>query len=398
MNGYHEQIELLGDNPELLTEVERVLPPPEKQPNGEPTAGTGERVDGAALVRELESFIGGFVILPPGTLLPVALWAAATHTYQSFDTFPYLALLSPTKQCGKTRLIEALGLVVRNARPAVNISEAALFRVIEAASPTLMLDEAEALAGKTDRAQAIRALLNAGNRKGVTVLRCVGKNFEVKEFHVYCPKVVAGIGACPETIRDRSIVLNMQRKRPSDEVGRFLSRTVEPAGKVLHAKLAGWVAEHKSDCEQLYSRMDGLPYLGDRDAEGWEPIFVLLAVADPERLAELKDSAIRLSANKAAADEDDSLGLRLLTDIRAVWRAGEPTMPTADLLSRLAEIEEAPWGREVPLSPRRLARMLRPFGAGPAKLHGVKGYRLDALQPAFLRYLAAEGPQGPPTA
>jgi len=381
MSVHSEEIALLREKPELLAEVEAL-----------PGSGRAADPNGAALLRDIEAFIGSFVILPPGALLPVALWVMATHTHESFDTFPYLALLSPAKRCGKTRLTEVLGLVVRSARQTVNISEAALFRLIEAFSPSLMLDEAEALAGKTDRAEAIRALLNAGNRRGATVPRCVGKNHEVKEFRVYCPKLICGIGACPETIRDRSIVLNMQRKRPSDRVERFIFRSVKPAGEVLQAKLAAWAAEHKSEFEELYSRMDGLRYLGDRDAEAWEPLFVLLAVADPQRLTELKDSAIRLSGSKAAADEDDSLGLRLLADIRDVWRTDSPAMTTADLLSRLGQIEEGPWREEIPLNPRKLSRLLRGFDVAPRTVRTTagrgKGYVQTEVESAFSRYLS----------
>ena len=56
--------------------------------------------DGAALVRDIEGFLGRFIVLPAHTALPLALWAVATFTFESFDAFPYLAITSPTKRCG----------------------------------------------------------------------------------------------------------------------------------------------------------------------------------------------------------------------------------------------------------------------------------------------------------
>src|SRR5215471_16135106 len=63
------------------------------------------------------------------------------------ETFPYLALLSPEKGCGKTRTTEVLEQIIADPVRAVCISEAALFRLVEERQPTLILDEAEGLTG-----------------------------------------------------------------------------------------------------------------------------------------------------------------------------------------------------------------------------------------------------------
>jgi hypothetical protein len=385
MRAHHEEVALLRKKPQLLPEVERLQ-------------GTAENVSvgrdvgaGAALVREVEGFLKRFVVLPAGALLPVALWTVMTHTYQTFDALPYLALTSPVKRCGKTRLMEVLELLAANARRIVNISEAALFRLIEQASVTLLLDEAEALAGRSERAEAIRALLNSGNRKGSSVPRCVGKSHEVKEFSVFCPKVLAGIGGCPDTIRDRSILLPMQRRKPSEAVERFLHRTVKPSAEALRVRAATFVETHHQKIETAYKGLN-LDFLSDRDAEAWEPLFAVLAVADPQRRDELRKCAEKLTAAKAESDEDDSLSLRLLSDVRTVWKPGQRTMLTADILSRLADLEESPWHQEVELNPRKLARMLRSFRVGSQQVRTEKktgkGYRREDLEPAFSSYLS----------
>ena len=164
-----------------------------------------------------------FVILPDAAYLPLATWVLTTYVSQAFDAFPYIALVSPTKRCGKTRVLELLELLCANPWRGTSLTSAALYRMM-AGSPTLLLDEVEALRGKqvSEVSQAILAVLNAGHRKGATVPRCDGPRNEVKHFPVFGPKAFAAIGGLPGTLADRSICITMQRKTASQTVARFL--------------------------------------------------------------------------------------------------------------------------------------------------------------------------------
>ena len=241
--------------------------------------------EGAELLREVESFIVRFVVLPPCTGFPLALWVVASFCFQAFDATPYLCVTSPTPRCGKTRLLEVLSLLVSNPERTANVSEAALFRIIEANRPTLLLDEAETLRGKGERAEYMRGLLNAGNRRDATVTRCVGQNHEVRRFSVYCPKVVTGIGFMPHTIRDRSILIEMQRRKDSERVERFLFRKAQPEGEDLRRRIAAFVAANREAIEGAYGNLD-LDFLEDRDAEAWEPLFAVLSLGDNSRFGD----------------------------------------------------------------------------------------------------------------
>ena len=351
------------------------------------------RARGDTLLRQLENFVARFLILPEGSVFPLAAWVMATFIFDSFGAFPYLCVLSPTKQCGKTRLTEVVCLLAANAYRTVGVSEAALFRLIEQSAPTLILDEAEALTGKSDRAEAIRALLNAGNRRNITVPRCQGNSHELKLFSIYCPKVIVAIGNCPDTIRDRSIVLMMQRRKPGEQVERFLARRVEPEAQALKGELESFIGRHKGQIERAYETLD-LHFLQDRDAEAWEPLFAVLKVADPSRWDELRCSAVKLTGDKAASDIDDNLALRLLADLDAIWPESQAAAFTVDLIPILKDIEDAPWQSEVDLNPRKLARFLRPFGVEPKQVRvgdrTAKGYDLEELEAAFARYLGAK--------
>jgi hypothetical protein len=133
--------------------------------------------------------------------------------------------------------------------------------------------------------------------------------------------------------------------------------------------------------------------LEDRDEEGWQPLFALLSVADPNRVQELQAVAEALTRQKADADRDDSLAVKLLGDIRTVFET-RSEMATTELIHALSEVPESPWNDNIELSPRKLARMLKPFGVSSRQLweggKNVRGYHIKDLRDAFSRYLSSK--------
>jgi hypothetical protein len=342
-------------------------------------------------VRDVEGFFSRFVVLPPSAYLPLALWTIGTHTFESFETFPYVALLSPEKGCGKTHTATIIQFLAANPACAVSISEAALFRLIDGKKPTLVLDEAELLTGKGERADAVRAILNAGNCQGVTVPRCAGPSHDLQYFEVFCPKVVCAIRHCPETVKDRAIVIPMQRKKPSDKVERFIRRRIRPEAEPLCTRIANWAQANCLAIGRAYEMLD-VDFLSDRELENVEPLLAILTACDPSRLGELRLAVESLAFGKSQAAEDDSLSLRLLSDVRAVWQDGEERVLTSELLSRLKAIEDAPWSSELELTARKLARFLAPYGVHPCdvrtEMRTGKGYKIEDFQDSFASYLA----------
>jgi hypothetical protein len=69
-------------------------------------------------------------VLENGLPLVLSLWSIATHLFGGFDTFPYLAVTSPTKRCGKTRVGELLEGLCANPEATVQMTPAALFRLV----------------------------------------------------------------------------------------------------------------------------------------------------------------------------------------------------------------------------------------------------------------------------
>ena len=127
----------------------------------------------------------------------MALWVLGAHAFDCFDVSPPLHIASPVRRTGKTRALDTLGMLVPKPwGPIVQPSEAVLYRFIQSAQPTLLLDEVGSIFGrKAEQVEGVRALLNAGNQRGTTVPRCVGTSNEIVHFSIYCPKVLAGIGS-----------------------------------------------------------------------------------------------------------------------------------------------------------------------------------------------------------
>jgi hypothetical protein len=343
--------------------------------------------DGAVLLRDVESFISRFVILPGGALLPIALWAVATHLFSIFDCFPYLAVVSPAKRCGKTRLLEILSLLCAEPERTSNISEAALFRVIESERPSLFLDEMEQLREKSERAQILRNLLNAGNRKDCVAIRCAQGGAQIERYNVFCPKALAAIGSLPDTISDRAISIPMQRKTRDEKTRRFLFQRAEPEARRIREPISAWARENSGTVAAAYANAPDLDFLDDRDAESWMPLFSVLAIADLQRLPELSTCAEILCDQKDAADE--SLAVRALLDAAAVLRDGEDHVTSAELVNRMRSVEEAPWGGP-DFDARRLARLLRPFGLRSRVFRSgdatPRGYEAAKIREGAYRY------------
>jgi hypothetical protein len=353
------------------------------------------------LLGDLLAFVRRFIVLTDAQALAVALWVLHTHAFDAADTTPYLAVTSAEKRSGKTRLLEVLTLLVAEPLPTANISDAALFRVIEEKHPTLLFDEVDAIFGPKARdREDLRGLLNSGYRRGSSVYRMGGARMtELQSFEVFCPKALAGIGRLPDTITDRAIPIQLERKTRAEQVERMRARDVNPEAAGIRDRLADWATPN---LDALRAARPLLPdELDDRAQDVWEPLLAIAELANEECVERAWHAALELSAGQYR--EDESLGVRLLADIRTLfdtWKVDRAS--TADLLPGLSAQEEAPWGhwRGKPLTGQTLAEFLKSFGIRSRTIHlrtgpdgksvTAKGYLREQFEPAFARYLASD--------
>jgi hypothetical protein len=207
--------------------------------------------------------------------LPYARLRASDYT-------PYPFVNSAERESGKSRLKEVCEILVAKAVSTVNISPAALFRIAapkDEPPSTFLMDELdEIFAPKSERSE-LRGLLNAGFRRGETVIRMVGEGsrMQPQPFPVYCPKLLAGksSAALGDTLESRCIRIDLKRKTRGEQVERFRRRNVEEEAGYLAETLRS-LAEYNLD--RLAVARPRLPEeLSDRQQDVWEP---LLAIAD----------------------------------------------------------------------------------------------------------------------
>jgi hypothetical protein len=360
-----------------------------------------EPVDGDRLATTLAAVVKTYAVLSDAAADAIALWTLHTWMVSNFTISPRLAVVSPTKGCGKTTVLRLLSKLVRRPKRAGSISPSALFRVVEKFRPTILLDETEKY---IEPNSDLHALLNEGHCIGGTVLRVLGeKKLELREFAIFSAVAYARNGRLPDDLQQRSIVIEMQRRRANEALADLRDDRCQHLHDVARmcARWAEDVAAHLGD----YSDPD-MGELINRNADNWRCLFALadLIGADwPER--------IREAAAILTPRESESTGPMLLSDIKAVF-AGQKTEPdriwSEDLCEGLAAMEGRPWAEwkahkranAKPITKNQLARLLEPFHIKPDSVRRTmedgntktkKGYYLHQFKEAFERYLAPEG-------
>lgn len=361
------------------------------------------RTAGADLLDELGRALAKYVAFPsPESLTAVVLWITATHALDAFEHATRLAIHSPVKRCGKSRLLEVIEATTHRPIPTTNISVPALFRMIDAADPppTLILDEVDRLLGsakKDDDNRDLVAILNNGFRAGHPTIRCVGPAQKPTPFSNYAMVALAGIGRITDTIEDRSINITMRRRLPGESISKFRLRTDVPPLHGLRDRLAEWVG---SVMENLAMPVLDIPdELEDRAEDAWEPMLSVADAAGGHWPARARTAALKLTREAADAD-DDSLDTRILADIKVISDS-DPSVTFisgADLLAELHKLEDAPWA-DLDLTRRKLAYRVGKFGvkSGHNAAKTVRGYHFSHFHDAFSRYLASSPSERPKT-
>ena len=80
----------------------------------------------------------------------------------------------------------------------------------------MLLDEAETLEARSERAECLRAVCHEDYKRGGHVARCEGEEREIRWFSVYSPKVFSAIGCLSGALLARYICLkNLRSPRKS---------------------------------------------------------------------------------------------------------------------------------------------------------------------------------------
>ncbi|OQO91960.1 hypothetical protein B1813_06665 [Saccharomonospora piscinae] len=357
---------------------------------------------GASVLDAVREFVARYNAFPSEHCAPMlALWYAHTHAADHFYVTPRLILDSAEPGSGKTRVLEVAQFLVRAPEMTISATTAALFRMVSDGPVTILFDEVDAIFNPKNGGnnEDLRALLNAGYKRSATIARCVGdaRAMKVERFPVYAPAALAGIaGHMPATITTRAITVHMKRRRADEEVAEFWEEDVEHEARPLRDRLATWMANTGERVGNARPTMP--PTVRDRAAEIWRPLIAIADHAGDHWPATARAACEYFVTN--AATQPDSIGIRLLDDLRTLYTQRDTDrMTTADILTNLHNLDEAPWAElhGKPLDARALGKLVGKYGVRSANIRQsngsvVKGYRRDGdggLADAWSRYLPA---------
>ena len=132
--------------------------------------------------------------------------------------------------------------------------------------------------------------------------------------------------------------------------------------------------------------------LNDRAADNWRP---LLAIADAAG-GEWPVIARKASLALATEQNDDSIDVQLLRDIRAIFdERGVDRLASQDLVTALVALQDRPWSewKGKPMTANALSRLLKKFSIypnsiriGPSTKDTPKGYMRVRFEDAWSRY------------
>jgi putative DNA primase/helicase len=315
-----------------------------------------------------------------------ALWVLHAYLVIHFGVSPRLAIISPEKGCGKTTLLDVLSRLVPRPLLSANISVAATFRILEKHQPTLLIDEADTFLKNNDE---LRGILNSGHRQNGSVVRIVGDDLEPRAFRTYSACAIAMIGNLPATLADRSVTIELRRRRPDESIEGFrFDRTAHL--DELARRAARWAMDDFGLVRGVDPDMPADVH--NRAADNWRP---LLAIADAIGGGWSGRARRAVLAATAGRGAEDSVQLMLLIDIRSIFNERQTDrLPSADIVAALTVMEGRPWvefRNDAPISASGLARLLSRYKISPATIRmgeaTPKGYYLSQFEDAFERYL-----------
>jgi putative DNA primase/helicase len=352
----------------LDKEVEKVRPQNTNAMSDEPSdifpiiEPWTDPVTATELLQELPHTFKRFAILPEHADTVLSLWVIFTWLIDHVGASPILAISSPEKRCGKTTVISILGNLVCKPILASNISAAALFRTIELWKPTIIIDEADTFIRDSDE---LRGIINSGHtRPTAYVIRTTGDDHTPKRFSTWGAKAIAIIGTLPDTLNDRSIVIQLRRKLTIEKTEKL--RHADPnLFNELQRKLLRFANDHAEIITNSPTYFPESIRISDRALDNWEPLLSIAKLAGNAWVEKVYQAAMSFSENDK---EILPIGTELLKDIEKIFSDKSIIkIHTVDLINYLCEDEESPWsmynfrGQGKKITPRQLSKLLSPY-------------------------------------
>ena len=259
----------------------------------------------------------------------IALWIIGTYCHDKFETYPYL-FLNASKGSGKSRLLRLLSTLSKNGKLIGSMTEAVLFRGSK--GYTICLDEFENI--NADNKSALRELLNAAYKKGISIERfrkkktLDGEIYEPEKFDVYTSIAMANISGMERVLADRCITLILEKSNnikitrliedfnsdyPIIEIKKILENLKEKLEKMIDASnifsdwnnhVLGLFREHENnkDIIEFFKNIDKTEIEG-RNLELLLPLYFIAYLIDDNH--EALNTILKISKEIIKEKEDE---------------------------------------------------------------------------------------------
>lgn len=330
----------------------------------------------------------------------LALWIIGTYLYRLFPAYPYIHL-NGMAEAGKTKTLYLVSLMAFNACMGAETTPAALIRLTHDNQSTLCLDEVEKLHNAKDEAsKTVLAILNVGYKRGAAVQKMQagknGKDWDLKEFDPYSPKILAGIRGFASTLATRCISILLMKSENPEIVNREVDSDDPIWQKIRDSIYEGVMSGEWLAIKNVYAPLEDTELKG-RNWETWKPLLSIAKHLEnnyPDLYMRLRAFSIEHSKHKRGIiDEADycvKIALGLSSYFLKEAKQQESFIPLRKLLDYLVMFDEEsfmdPQSKTIYrwMSTRWLASELRQLGivqgaAQQGKVSGknVKGYWIN---------------------
>jgi hypothetical protein len=271
----------------------------------------GDFGDKGDLVDEVRAFIHRYVDLTPVFEEIATHYVLLSWVFDAFSELPYLRFRGDYGT-GKTRALLTIGAISYKPFFASGASTVSpIFHVLDAFSPTLILDEADFRF--SDATAELTKILNNGNMDGLPVLRTMTnrhRELNPTAFRVFGPKIIGmREGFSDRALESRFLTEETGGRTLRPDISISLPRSLEVEALALRNKLLAW---------RFHARFAVGPD-ATRLVEGVEPrinqtALALLSIVDDEGLRrairdELMGEEARVLSERASSFEAMMLGV-----------------------------------------------------------------------------------------
>jgi len=250
----------------------------------------------------------------------ISLWIIGSYFFPLFDAYPY-TFFGGDREVGKTKMLTLTQQMAFNSISSGNISTSSIFRLIEGARATLLIDEAEKL-GSTDRGQEFKNILNASYKPGNPVFRAektMKEQFIVVDFDAYSPKMLANISGLEDVLESRVIPFILTRTLNKEIANREID-IKENIWQEIRDKLYILAMTKWGEVKNSYNVVVAPEEISARNWEIWKPIITIAKVTDITNTleAEMLTLGIEKTQEKlleATLEAPDSVLVKVLANL-----------------------------------------------------------------------------------